>query len=80
MAPEVLELIRAELTSPLRRYVPWRDRLECWRSGFLSQARLLYSFETYPRDQYLSDYKRFTSNRINGTYTSLLANKVMFDA
>lgn len=80
VAPGVLELIRAELTSPLRRYVPWRDRLECWRSGFLSQARLLYSFETHPRDQYLSDYKRFTSNRINGTYTSLLANKVMFDA
>lgn len=80
VAPEIIELARSEFRSPLRKYVRWQDRIECWRNGFLSQAFLLYDFSKYPRDQYLSDYRRYTSNRINGSYTNLLSNKIMFDA
>ncbi|MEW6118571.1 MAG: sugar-transfer associated ATP-grasp domain-containing protein [Pseudomonadota bacterium] len=74
------ELARHEMESPCSKLFGLQERLDCWIHGFLSESRLIYDFENNPRRDYLTDYARYTKADINGIYTSLLSNKVMFDA
>lgn len=80
IAPRLLELFHDERRSPSGKYLSMRDRLNCWRHGFLSESWLLYDLCRFTRKDYLSDYARYTKARMNGVYTTLLDNKVMFDA
>lgn len=80
LRPRLSELIRKEWKSPLSKRLSLRERLDCWRHGFLSESHLLYDFDDHRKSDYLTDYARFTKARMNGTYTSLLSDKVMFDA
>lgn len=80
LRPRLSELICKEWKSPLRKHLSLRDRLDCWRHGFLSESHLLYDFDNHSKSDYLTDYARFTKSRMNGVYTTLLDNKVMFDA
>ncbi|HRQ46751.1 MAG TPA: sugar-transfer associated ATP-grasp domain-containing protein [Rhodocyclaceae bacterium] len=78
--PSLAELIHKEWASPLGRRLTLRQRLDCWKQGFLSESSLIYDFQNHRRSDYVTDYARFTKTRINGVYTTLLSNKVMFDA
>lgn len=80
LRPRLFELLQTEWNFPLGKQLALRERLELWRHGFLSESGLLYDFENHPRGDYLNDYARFTKARMNGVYTTLLDNKVMFDA
>lgn len=80
LRPRLLELLQKEWNSPLGKQLALRERLELWKHGFLSESGLLYDFVNHSRDDYLDDYARFTKARMNGVYTTLLDNKVMFDA
>lgn len=80
LRPGLAELARKEWESKLSKHLPLRDKLDCWRNGFLSESRLLYDFDKHSKSDYLTDYARFTKAGMNGIYTTLLNNKVMFDA
>lgn len=80
LRPRLLELLQTEWNFPLSKQFSLRERLALWKDGFLSESGLLYDFENHARGDYLNDYARFTKARMNGVYTTLLDNKVMFDA
>lgn len=54
------------------------ERAWYWRRGFLSRSAVLYDFETYGHEDYLTDYQRYVKTRgINGRFGYALDNKLM---
>lgn len=54
------------------------ERAWYWRRGFLSRSAVLYDFDTYGYEQYLTDYQRYVKTRgINGRFGYALDNKLM---
>ncbi|MDL5361888.1 sugar-transfer associated ATP-grasp domain-containing protein [Halalkalicoccus sp. NIPERK01] len=54
------------------------ERAWYWRRGFLSRSAVLYDFETYGHEDYLTDYQRYVRTRgINGRFGYALDNKLM---
>lgn len=49
IAPRLLELFHDERRSPSGKYLSMRDRLNCWRHGFLSESWLLYDLCRFTR-------------------------------
>lgn len=55
-------------------------RLALWRRGFLSRAGVIYDFERYDPEAFLSDYQRYVGTKnLNGTWSIALSNKLFFD-
>ncbi|ADJ16164.1 sugar-transfer associated ATP-grasp domain-containing protein [Halalkalicoccus jeotgali] len=54
------------------------ERVWYWRRGFLSRSAVLYDFERYGHEDYLTDYQRYIKTRgINGRFGYALDNKLM---
>lgn len=80
LRPRLFELLQKEWNFPLGKQLALRERLELWKHGFLSESGLLYDFDSHAMSDYVTDWDRYTKARMNGVYTTLLNNKVMFDA
>jgi len=56
-----------------------RQILSCWARGFYGDRSILYDFDKYSYDPYISDYVRERkAGRINRKYVSILNDKVIF--
>ncbi|MBO6834754.1 MAG: hypothetical protein JJ878_01970 [Alphaproteobacteria bacterium] len=74
----VWSMAQKELASTVR--VPVLKRPGLLRRGYLSESWVLYDLARNDRRDYLPDYARFTKTRlINGRYSAILDNKLLFD-
>ena len=74
-----VDFVEEELDS----WSSWRSmshqrRLWLWRHGFLSKDGLAYGLTSQNIDQYLSDYERKRAGLINGRWSFVNANKLVF--
>ena len=74
-----VDFVEEELDS----WSSWRSmshqrRLWLWRHGFLSKDGLAYGLTSENIDQYLSDYERKRAGLINGRWSVVNANKLVF--
>jgi hypothetical protein len=77
--PRIIELLKKEFSSPIKLVL--QRRLELLFSGFLSESFVIYGLDKNEVNLYLSDYQRFVRTaRLNGRYTMILADKLIFDA
>lgn len=54
------------------------ERVWYWRRGFLSRSAVLYDFDRYDYEEFLTDYQRYVRTRgINGRFGYALDNKLM---
>lgn len=54
------------------------ERAWYWRRGFLSRSAVLYDFDTYEHEDFLTDYQRYVKTRgINGRFGYALDNKLL---
>lgn len=76
-----LRLARVFLRKELRskEHVSFFRRAGLVARGFFSEADVIYAFEKYGYDAYLSDWDRLRTRKINGEYSILLDNKIMFE-
>lgn len=54
------------------------DRARLWYRGFDARAGILYDFETYDPEDYLSEYERVLSEHVDAGWEDLLGNKLVF--
>lgn len=55
------------------------NKLNCLINGFSSEKYMLYNFSKNSHANYLSDYKRHKTQVINGAYSIVLNDKMLFD-
>lgn len=63
---------------PLDSSLSFQQWLELWRHGFLSEDGLAYEFSHDDREQYLSHYEQVKAGSINGEWSVVNANKLVF--
>ena len=61
--------------------VPLSVKLKMWRRGFLGESAVIYGKRSSELNDYLSDWARLIRTpRINGAYSVILKNKILFEA
>lgn len=69
--------LNKEMQSPRR--MPWKVALSMWLKGFTSDSFYICQLDRNKPEDYLSDLKRFKTRMINGDYSIVLNNKVLFE-
>ena len=60
--------------------MPYREILAAWLRGFRGDRNLIYDFEKYPHDAYLSDYERnIKTRKIDMPHQNMIDDKLVFD-
>ncbi len=72
------DFIQKERTSPRR--MPWRYAPVMWLKGFTSDSFYICQLDRNDPANYLPDIKRFKTRLINGDYSIVLNNKLLFDS
>lgn len=75
----VREFAGKERSSRLPDPGPIGGRADLWSRGFLAESRVLYNLGAHPAGDYLSDFARLQCKRINGSYSILLNDKLLFE-
>lgn len=58
--------------------VPLRERLNYWRSGFLTRSSVIYPLESWDDRTFVTDVERERSNQINNWHGIATRNKLLF--
>ena len=76
-----LRRLRAFIKKELqfKEHVPLLKRMALLRRGFFSEAHVIYDFEKYGYDAFLTDWQRLRTREINGTFALFLDDKIVFE-
>lgn len=72
-----LGVIRRSLTSDAK--VGIQKSIWCWKHGFEADKALIYDFDKYNVDDYLSEVSYSMTRFLNGDYCELFNNKILFE-
>jgi hypothetical protein len=76
-ARTIKKFIKKDLKTKYK--ISWRKRLSFWKGGFTVRSGILYDFEKYGMDSFLSDFARdYKTPKINGNFSCVLNNKLIF--